>query len=343
MRSKRYVLVCAAMLIAAAAARGQEQSDNVVRVDTRVVFIDALVKDKRTDLPVMDLTRDNFRVFDNGRQRTLSYFSSEGGARRPLALVLCLNLENMGARRYLVRDDVRASIAAALRKLAPEDEVAVMAVWEAAGGKPVMAADLTRDRAKAIAALAPPQDAPEEAGAGGAVQVMDGAAQAAIEIARRRPNSQVVFVYVSDGLATIDMIDLGSRQALVTKLIEGNVNFSALTCRMPKGMAVGATIVNIPLRMLGASMTGSEQYLAKQTGGVAVKVKSPEDFGTGLQQITGGLASRYSLGFTLGEDEREDGQMHNLEVKVKARDPKGKERKLTVSARRGYYAPKKMK
>jgi hypothetical protein len=139
------------------------------------------------------------------------------------------------------------------------------------------------------------------------------------------------------------MLEFGRRQALAAKLIEGNVNFNALTCRMPKGMAVGATIVNIPLRMLGASMTGSEQYLAKQTGGVALKVKSPEDFGAGLQQITSGLASRYSLGFTLGEDEQDDGQMHNLEVKVKARDPKGKERKLIVSAQRGYYAPKKIK
>lgn len=342
MRSKRYVLICALVfIVAAGAARGQEQPDDVVRVDTRAVFIDALVKDKRTGLPVTGLTRDNFRVLDNGRERTLSYFSGEGGARRPLALVICLNVEYMGARRYLVREDVRASIAAALAKLAPEDEVAVMAVWEAAGGKPVMAADLTRDRAEAVAALAPPKDAPEEPAAGVVVQVMNEAAQAAIGIARRRPNSQVVFVYVSDGLATMDMLDFGSRQALAAKLIEGNVNFSALTGRMLKGMAVGATIVNVPLRMLGASMTGSEQYLAKQTGGLAIKVKSPEEFGAGLQQITSGLASRYSLGFTLGEDERDDGRMHSLEVKVKARDPKGKERKLVVSARRGYYAPKK--
>lgn len=344
MRSKRYVLICAViLLVAPAAARGQEQPDDVVRVDTRVVFIDALVKDKRTGLPVTDLTRDNFRVFDNGRQRTLSYFSSEGGARRPLALVLCLNLEYMGARRYLVRDDVRASIAAALATLPPEDEVAVMAVWEAAGGKPIMASDLTRDRAKAVAALMPPHDAPGESGAGGVVHVMKEVAQAAIDMARRRPNSQVVIVYVSDGLATIDMLEFDSRQALAAKLIEGNVNFSALTSRMLKGMAVGATIVNIPLRMLGASMTGGEQYLAKQTGGVAVKVRSPEEFGAGLQQITSGLASRYSLGFTLGEDEQDDGRMHKLEVKVKARDPKGKERKLIVSARQGYYAPKKIK
>lgn len=317
----------------------KENVEEVVRVNSRAVFIDALVKDKRSGLPVTGLTRDNFRVFDNGRERTLSYFSGEGSVRRPLALVLCLNLDYLGARRYLVRDDVRASIAAALAKLSPEDEVAVMAVREVTGGKPTMVADLTRDRAEAIAALAPRQDAAEASGAGGAVSIITEAAQTAVDIAKQRPDSQVVFLYVSDGLATYDMLEFGSRRNLAAKLIEGNVNFSALTCRMLRGMAAATTVANVPLRILGASMTGGEQYLAKRTGGVAMKVRSPEEFGAGLQRITSDLASRYNLGFTLGEDER-DGQMHNLEVKVKARDPKGKERRLMISARRGYYAPK---
>lgn len=319
----------------------QDPAEDVIRVDTRVVFIDALVKDKQAGLPVTGLTRDNFQVLDNGKQRTLTYFTREGDVRRPLALVLCLNIDYIGARRYLDRDDVRASLASALSKLAPEDEVAVMAVWETMGGKPIMIAGLTRDRAKAIAALTPPPNAAEESSAGRAVYVMNEAAQRAIDIARReRPNSQVVFLYISDGLATNDLLEFDSREKLAAKLIEGNVNFSALTCDMLKGMAVATKIANVPLRMLGASMTGGEQYLAKQTGGVTVKVSRPEEFGAGLQQITSDLASRYSLGFTLGEDER-DGQMHRLEVKVKARDSQGRERKLAVSARRGYYLPKK--
>ena len=319
----------------------QDPAEDAIRVDTRVVFIDTLVKDKRTRLPVTGLTRDNFQVLDNGKPRALTYFTREGDVRRPLALVLCLSLDYIGARRYLERDDVRASLAAALSKLAPEDEVAVMAVWETMGGKPIMVADLTRDRAKVIAALVPPQNAAEASRAGRAVYVMNEAAQRAIDIARReRPNSQIVFVYISDGLATNDLLEFGSRERLAAKLIEGNVNFSALTCNMLKGMAVATTIANVPLRVLGASMTGGEQYLAKQTGGLAVKVDRPEEFGAGLQQITSDLASRYSLGFTLSENDG-DGRVHRLEVKVKARDSQGRERKLAVSARRGYYAPKK--
>jgi VWFA-related protein len=312
-----------------------------VRIDTRVVFIDALVKDKRTGVPVADLTRDNFRVLDNGKPRTLAYFSRGSAPHRPLAVVLCLNLDYMGARRYLERDDVRASLAAALAKLSPKDEVAVMSFWETMGGKPIILADLTHDRTKTIAALAPQQNAASATER--AVLVMNEAVQRAVDIAvRERPNSQVVFVYVSDGLATNDLLEFSSRQKLATKLIESNVMFSALTFNMLKGMTAATAIGNVPLRILGASMTGGEQYLAKQTGGIAVKVDKPEDLGAGLQQIMSDLASRYSLGFTLDEEEEAAaGQMRKLEVKVEAVDAQGKKRKLMVSARRSYLVPKK--
>jgi len=56
---------------------GQEQAENVLRVNTRVVFINALVKDKKKDAPVRNLTRDNFTVLDDGRVRKLTYLVSE--------------------------------------------------------------------------------------------------------------------------------------------------------------------------------------------------------------------------------------------------------------------------
>ena len=39
------------------------------------------------------------------------------------------------------------------------------------------------------------------------------------------------------------------------------------------------------------------------------------------------------------EDEKNDGRLHSLEVRVKAEDAKGKTRKLIVSSRQGYYMP----
>ena len=104
-------LLCAPPVSAQESARNVAQSsgqppiareqDEVVRVNTHAVFIDTLVKDKRTGLPVIGLMSDNFQVLDNGKPRALTYFTREGDVRRPLALVLCLNLDYIGARRYL--------------------------------------------------------------------------------------------------------------------------------------------------------------------------------------------------------------------------------------------------
>src|SRR4029077_6285975 len=87
----------------------------------------------------------------------------------------------------------------------------------------------------------------------------------------------------------------------------------------------------------GVSVYGSAKRLAEQSGGEAVKVKRTKDYAAGLSKIIGNLTARYSLGFTLAEGEKDDGRLHNLEVKVKAADAKGKTRKLEVSSRRGYY------
>ena len=56
-----------------------------------------------------------------------------------------------------------------------------------------------------------------------------------------------------------------------------------------------------------------------------------------MQRIIGNLTARYSLGFALAENELDDGRMHSLDVRVKAKDEKGKSRKLLVSSRQGYY------
>jgi len=71
-----------------------------------------------------------------------------------------------------------------------------------------------------------------------------------------------------------------------------------------------------------------------------VRVNRTSDYGAGLAKIIGNLTARYSLGFALSEQEKDDGRMHELALRVKALDAKGKQRKLEVSSRRGYFMPK---
>ena len=372
-----------------------QEVEDTIKIKTRVVFLDALVKDKKTNLPISNLTPENFEVLDDGKPRNISYFTREGQARKPLALILILDLREDGAGRFLKRSEILKAMEDELAKLPPGDEVAIMAMDMTEDEERFWLTEFTNDRAKLAAALArvpelcgpndgiPPEGIARatkiETGGGKADDIIetetirgrkgstvtrstrrDGSVNvkrvdkngnvtvemgdvydmaAAVRDATRkaevlRPNSQVSIVWVSDGIAPIFFED---RDATEQILIRNNVIFNSLTVElrtlfkflMPVGKPVAGWV--------GISLYGSAKHLAQQSGGEAVKVGRVKDYGAGLARIIGNLTARYSLGFTLAENETDDGRMHGLEVRVKAKDEKGKSRKLLVSSRQGYY------
>ncbi|HEU4932640.1 MAG TPA: hypothetical protein VFT48_11200, partial [Pyrinomonadaceae bacterium] len=152
--------------------------------------------------------------------------------------------------------------------------------------------------------------------------------------AETRPNSQTSIVWISDGIAPIFFED---RDATEQILIRDNVIFNSLTVEMRTLFKFLVPVAKPVAGWMGLSLYGSAKHLAQRSGGEAVKVGRVKDYGAGLSRIIGNLTARYSLGFALAEDEVDDGRMHNLEVRVKAPDQKGKNRKLQVSSRQGYY------
>jgi VWFA-related protein len=407
-------------------ASAQEVSDTI-RVNTRVVFMEALVKDKRTGLAISDLKPENFEVLDEGKPRPISYFTREGEARKPLALVLILDLRDDGAGRFLKRTEILETMNAELAKLSPEDEVAIMAVNFDEDGSRKMLTDFTRDRNQIAAALhqvpalmseaektramieasgrdtsgseessdptkgdrtganngdvsirlkaSKPAENPNtspnvssvetykdpKSGAtitrtimkdgmvasrrvskSGKVSVGSGEEYslyaAALEVSRiatvQRPNSRAAIVWVTDGIIPIIIED---RNATADLLVRSNVTFNSLTVSMRTLYKFLLPFAKPVGNWFGMSFSGSAKFLAKQSGGEAVQVNRTSDYGRGLSKIIGNLTARYSLGFTLVEEEKDDGRLHNLEIRVKAPDAKGKLRKLEVNSRRGYY------
>jgi VWFA-related protein len=387
-------LIAVLVILSTFAVRAQEVEDTI-RIKTRVVFLDALVKDKKTNLPISNLTTENFEVLDDGKPRTLSYFTREGQARKPLALILILDLREDGAARFLKNGEITKAMEVELAKLPPGDEVAIMAMDIGEDEEKVWLTEFTNDRAKLAAALArvqvmsegkdgspvegqsqsanaasdqaKPNDVLETEtikGRNGAVitrtRMRDGTvhvkrvskdgkvtmelndfydmAEAVRDATRKaeqlRPNSQVSIVWISDGIAPIFFED---RDATEQVLIRNNVIFNSLTVELRTLfkflLPVGKPIAG----WLGVSLYGSAKHLAQRSGGEAVKVGRVKDYSAGLSRIIGNLTARYSLGFTLAENETDDGRLHTLEVRVKAQDEKGKKRKLQVSSRQGYY------
>jgi VWFA-related protein len=417
------LLIALAFTLPALPMRAQEPADTI-RVQTRVVFLDALVKDKRTGIPISNLKLENFQIYDDGKPRSISYFTREGQARKPLALVIILDCREDGAGRFLKRPEILKAMVDELAKLPPQDEVAIVAMNIGEDEKRVWLTEFTSDRNQIAAALArvpafveaaqnfgyqreakgddnasdapakqerkgssisvgthsqknvaaaQPAPTPEDVvetetikGKNGSILVRTIKKDGSISVKRTsgngkmiielddvydmaaavrdssrsagklRPNSQAAIVWVSDGIAPIFFED---RDATEKILIRDNVIFNSLTVDLRTLfkflMPIGRPVVG----WMGISLYGSAKRLAQQSGGEAVRVKRVSDYGSGLAKVIGNLTARYSLGFSLAEEEKDDGRLHNLEVRVKAEDAKGKTRKLTVSSRQGYYMP----
>ena len=149
-----FITATFASLPASFTLRAQEVEDTI-KIKTRVVFLDALVKDKKTNLPISNLTTENFQVLDDGKPRNISYFTREGQARKPLALILILDLREDGAGRFLKQPEILKAMEAELAKLPPGDEVAILAMdMNNEDEERLWLTEFTNDRAKLAAALA---------------------------------------------------------------------------------------------------------------------------------------------------------------------------------------------
>ncbi|HEY5885002.1 MAG TPA: VWA domain-containing protein [Pyrinomonadaceae bacterium] len=322
------------LLCCTVSIQAQEDKEEVVRVNTRVVFIDTLVKDQRTGISITDLTQDNFEVFDNGKRREITYFTREGDSRtRALALFIILAPLDDGARKNFQRPEVVNSLAAALHKLPPQDEVGLMILGR--NGDARILTELTLDRAKVVKALTELQKFSERKmpSADNAPKVLQ---DAALSIAKQRPNSQVTVVMLTD---SVFLMNQAQRDEVAANLLRANVTFNSLITGTDLMFKLFTPILRPAEKEF--RWYDSPQYLAEQTGGDSARPRKKKEYGAALERLIGNLAARYNIGFTLSDEEADDGKLRRLEVKVEARDSQGQKRKIDVSARQGYYIPKK--
>src|SRR5215475_10614737 len=141
----RLLLLIIIAALAFVSINAQEVEDTI-KIKTRVVFLDALVKDKKTNLPISNLAPENFEVLDDGKPRDIAYFTREGQARKPLALILILDLREDGAGRFLKQPEILKAMEAELAKLPPGDEVAIMAMDTGENEEKVWLTEFTNDR-----------------------------------------------------------------------------------------------------------------------------------------------------------------------------------------------------
>jgi VWFA-related protein len=308
-RIKPLLFLCAGFIILSFAplATAQE-TDDVIKVNTDLVVLDAQVLDKKKRI-VGDLTREDFELTDRGVSREITYFSRD---ELPLSIILLLDVSR-SVRPIL--HDIRDGALHALRRLKPDDQVAVMAFSD----RTKLAQDFTTDRELVSRTI-------EEVTAtdvlGNATFLGPALESAAIHMQQApSPNSRRVIIVITDNIAATS--DRQERDVL-EQLFETGTVVDGLIVRGNFGR-----VFNI----VSFGQIKAVNKFVEQTGGEVFGANTKEvDERLGL--VIDRLRARYAIGFRPAEG-IDDGSLRPVELKIK--DTKQRRGKLVVLTKRGYY------
>jgi Ca-activated chloride channel family protein len=243
-------------------------------VQTVAVYATVSERDGRL---VPDLTREDFRVFDNGQPVEITAFSNDP---QPVTVAVMLDMSGSMERRFL---RVRESTFKFIEAMRPDDRAAIGTFGAEISISPMV----TGDHAVLKRVVE------EEVWPGGGTPLWN-AIEVAMSAIAGEPGRRVILV-LTDGA------DTGSIAG--HRADEGDV---ARRARKDAFMiyAVG---------MEGSGLSGAMSGLARETGGGAFELRRDADLTATFERVAEELRHQYMLGFT---PTRLDGKDHRLEVRM---------------------------
>jgi VWFA-related protein len=161
---------------------------DVIRVDTELVSVNVSVVDRGTNKGVNDLTKDDFRLYEDNAQQQIVHFES---ASAPFNLMLLIDLSGSTAK---VVELIKTAAIHFVEAARPFDRIAVVTF---AGGQ-VVASQLTSDHEalrRRISAIQRPE---------GSTRLYDSVVFAVDEVFREAKDSRRnAIVVISDGLDSV--------------------------------------------------------------------------------------------------------------------------------------------
>jgi VWFA-related protein len=305
-------LAFVALLATAPAAAAQEpQPDEVIKINTDLVVLDAQVISKKSKRAVGELRREDFELYEDGARREIGYFSRD---ELPLSVLLLLDVS--GSVRPIV-ERIGAGAQDAMRRLKPADEVAVMAF----ATRSKLIQGFTRDRGLIADKIT---EASREYSIGNGTFLTEALFDAAREMpGATNPASRRVVVVVTDNVALLGG-DSAVRRTTNELLESGAVVY---------GLVVRAALGKIFNVVTLGKVNPIEQF-SEQTGGEVLGADKKE-VGEKLGEMFARLRSRYSLGFKPANT-NEDGKLRRLKLQLTP-EAAARHGKVIVVTRQGYY------
>jgi VWFA-related protein len=341
------------------------KEQEVVRVATNIVQVEAVVYHKKTGQIVMGLKKENFAIFEDGLQRDVSNFSTPEA---PITVAVVLEYSKLGQRLGYYGSggqepgqyEVLRPMAAFLQQFVkPEDYVSVIAY----DMRPTPLTDFTNDPGRlgqVISLLLRNQPAFSEANlfdalkltlAGGkadsvVLENSEARTQEYAGMSSIQGRRKAVFL-ITTGIDTFSKINYDqarkiAQNAGVPIYIIGTGNLFYKKYEHLLGAEDGLGGATTPGRMTFLQAQNTLRTFANETGGAFFPITFEGEIGTALQSINAMMRNQYSLAYSAGE--RRDGKQHKIVVKVDVDgDGKYDEKDYVVKARQFYNSPKEPK
>lgn len=276
----------------------QQSTGQRFETGVEVVTVTAAVTDTEGRL-VTDLSQDEFEVFEDGVEQTISQFTRD---RVPISLAALLDISDsmVGARLA----DARSALDRFLFELlSREDEYALLLF----NHQPTVASSWTDDPGRVTPAL-------DAMRGWGGTAIYDAVA-AAVPLLDGRHRQRGAAVVISDGADTASDIQL---RQLRSRLLRTDAFIYAIGIDRDDPRALRTRINPYSLRQI-----------TDDTGGYTEVVKYTSELGPATARIADELNKQYTLGYTPSHPP--DSEFHGIRVRVKRQGHR-------VRARRGYIA-----
>ena len=297
--------------------RAQEPED-VVRIDTDLVAVDATVTDSSGRL-IRNLQKQDFKLYADGKEQPLSFFQVERrtGQARPLAIVFALDISGSMTSEEMIR--LRGALQAFSMNVA--DQQAVYAVM-AFGMNVKILQKFTSDPTKLDRVFE--RIAREPSGLSThTYDAVDDAIRLLVRHAPRTRDKKLMkraVLVVTDGFPVGDTV---SAQTVIERANAADVSVYVVTLPSYSRMlpASSQNPLPTPLEVSG---------LADSTGGRSVYA-AEKDYEPLFRALAEEVTSAYVLAFYPAEEKRRDGQFHTIKIE----GPRGL---IIKQSRPGYQA-----
>ena len=277
-----------------------------LRIDSNLVLVPVTVSDRR-EHPVKGLTKDSFRVFDDGVEQTITHFAMDD-----VPMTIGLVFDTSGSMRFRL-DRARMAAAAFCLTANPLDEFFLVDF----AGSPRLSVPLTRNVQEI-------EDRISRARPYGQTALLDAIYLALNQIKKSRMARKALLI-VSDGG---DNDSRYTRGEVNRVLRESDVLIYAIGVFPPSGVRVPIEQINGP---------GLLRKIAESSGGRLIPVNDSLELPYMAVKVGMEMRNRYVLGYA-PNDVKENGRYHRVQVKVAA--PEGAP-PLRAWWREGYYTPRR--